>query len=78
MKPTLRPPGSKRLKPESHELPSNFAFKFNLRRYSKAVSRQQFTLTVVKDKIRMKALRAGAYTRPPFNLSEFCGIGGTC
>jgi len=26
---------------------------------SKAVSRQQFTLTVVKDKIRMKALRDG-------------------
>jgi hypothetical protein len=24
---------------------------------SKAVSRQQFTLTVVKDKVRMKALR---------------------
>ena len=26
---------------------------------SKAVSRQQFTLTVVKDKVRMKALRDG-------------------
>ena len=27
--------------------------------HSKAVSRQQFTLTVVKDKVRMKALRDG-------------------
>ena len=34
MKPKLRPPGTKRLKLEYDGLPSDFAFKFNLRRYS--------------------------------------------
>ena len=33
-KPKLKPPGTKRLKLKYDELPSNFAFKFNLRRYS--------------------------------------------
>ena len=33
MKPTLKPPGTKRLKPKYDEPLSNFAFKFNLRRY---------------------------------------------
>ena len=33
IKPTLKPPGTKRLKLEYDELLSNFAFKFNLRRY---------------------------------------------
>ena len=32
--PTLKAPGTKRLKLKYHELLSNFAFKFNLRRYS--------------------------------------------
>jgi len=34
MKPTLKPPGSKRLKPEHDKLLSNFAFNFNLGRYT--------------------------------------------
>jgi len=34
MKPTLKVPGTKRLKLEYDGLLSNFAFKFNLRRYS--------------------------------------------
>jgi len=33
MKPTLEPPGIKRLKLKSQELLSSFAFKFNSRRY---------------------------------------------
>jgi len=33
MKPTLKPPGSKRLKLYHEKLLSNFAFNFNLRRY---------------------------------------------
>ena len=37
IKPTLKPPGSKRLKVE-HELLSNVAFNFNLRRYSEEVA----------------------------------------
>jgi len=36
MKPTLKPPGTKRLKLEYDKLLSNFGFKINLRRYSKA------------------------------------------
>ena len=34
MKPMLKAPGTKRLKLKYDEPPSNFAFKFNLRRYS--------------------------------------------
>ena len=33
IKPTLKPPGTKRLKPDYDEPVSNFAFKFDLRRY---------------------------------------------
>ena len=36
MKPKLKPPGTKRLKLEYDGLLSNFAFKFNLRRYTMA------------------------------------------
>jgi hypothetical protein len=34
MKPILKEPTAKRLKPKSDKMPSNFAFKFNLRRYN--------------------------------------------
>ena len=34
MKPTLKPPGTKRLKPKYDEPLSNFAFNVNLRRYA--------------------------------------------
>jgi hypothetical protein len=37
MKPTLKAPGSRRLKLEYNEVPSNFAFKSNLRCYDKEV-----------------------------------------
>jgi hypothetical protein len=33
IKPTLKPPGTERLKLKYDEAPSKFAFKFNLRRY---------------------------------------------
>ena len=36
MKPKLKPRGTERLKLEYDEPPSNFAFKFDLRRYIKA------------------------------------------
>ena len=35
IKPTLKPPGTQRLKLKYDEPLSNFAFKFNLRRYTK-------------------------------------------
>jgi hypothetical protein len=38
VKPTLQAPGNKRLKLKYDELPSNFAFKFDLRRYTWAFS----------------------------------------
>jgi len=34
IKPTLKAPGTERLKLKYDEPPSNFAFKFNLRRYT--------------------------------------------
>ena len=34
VKPTLKAPEFERLKPQYHEAPSNFAFNFNLRRFS--------------------------------------------
>jgi hypothetical protein len=37
IKPTLIPPETKRLKVNNDESLSNFAFKFNLRRYTEAV-----------------------------------------
>ena len=39
IKPTLKPPGTNRLKLKCDILLSNFAFKFNLRRYTKAAAR---------------------------------------
>jgi len=42
IKPTLKAPGSKRLKLKYDELPSNSAFIFNLRRYIQ----ENFALTV--------------------------------
>ena len=37
IKPTLKAPGTMHLKLKSDELPSNLAFKFNLRRYIKEI-----------------------------------------
>jgi len=37
IKPMLKAPGTKRLKRKCDEPPSNFAFKFNLRRYNKGI-----------------------------------------
>jgi hypothetical protein len=41
IKPTLKAPGAKRLKLNCDEPLSNFAFNFNLRRYSKRLSRER-------------------------------------
>jgi len=38
IKPTLKPPGTKRLKLKCDELLTNFAFKFNLRRFTEAAA----------------------------------------
>ena len=41
IKPTLKAPGTKRLKLESDELLSNFAFKFDMRRYDEGGGRRE-------------------------------------
>jgi len=54
MKPMLKPPRSKRLRLEHEKVLSNFAFKFNLLRYSAALTARG----VAHNRT------AGAYTRP--------------
>jgi hypothetical protein len=44
VKPTLKPPGTKRLKLNCDESMSNFACNFNLRRYSKVSMRHPYML----------------------------------
>ena len=51
IKPTLKAPGTKRLKLEYDGLLSNFAFKFNLRRYTQGL---------------LAEAAVGAYTRSHF------------
>jgi hypothetical protein len=41
IKPTFKPPGTNRLKPNCDDLRFNFAFKFNLRRYNMADAAKQ-------------------------------------
>ena len=57
----LKSPGTKRLKLKYDEQPSNFAFKFKLRRFSKG----QAWLDRAADAV--DGSRAGAYTRPLFD-----------
>ena len=44
IKPTLKAPGSKRLKLEHEKLLSNFAFNFNLRRYTEGIPDKQIKM----------------------------------
>jgi hypothetical protein len=68
MKPTMKAPGPKRLKPRYGKPLSSSAFKFNLRRYIKggtalprSVERQVLGACQAQG-----ACTAGAYTRPLF------------
>ena len=59
IKPKLKLPGTKRLKPKCDEPLSKFTFKFKLRRYTKG--------RVTKTPSQAAAtVLAGAYTPPPF------------
>ena len=49
MTPTLKAPGTKRLKLKNDEPVSNVAFKFNLRRYTKVAALQQLNAGVIGD-----------------------------
>ena len=55
LQPKLKEPETKRLKLSRGEPPSNFAFKFKLRRYNKV--NQEF------DPTKFNFTKAGAYTR---------------
>jgi len=54
VKPTLKPPGTKRLKLKCDTVLSTFGFKFNLRRY-------------IKELFALLHFLAGAHTRPHFS-----------
>jgi hypothetical protein len=63
IKPTLKAPGTKRLKLKGDDLLSSFGFKFNLCRYTWAVTKL----------VRMHpdiVSKAGAYTRPYFSSTR--------
>jgi len=62
MKPTLKAPGAKRLKPKQVEVLLNFAFKFDLRRYIKGVFA---TVPGWEDARAQEALGLGQPVRPP-------------
>jgi hypothetical protein len=58
MKPKLKPPGTKRLKLNCHEPLSTSAFKFNLRRYTKAFTKLEPKKGNTKDKEKDTSRRA--------------------
>ena len=69
IKPTLKPPGTKRLQLQYHDPPSNSAFKFSLRRYSLVARKKAALRKVNRMELFSEAARAGAYTRPHFSSS---------
>ena len=78
MKPTLKPPGTKRLKLKCDIMLSNSAFKFNLRRHSTARAGD------AHDNFSLNSPRRGGggggrgshSSTFRLNISAFCGIGG--
>jgi len=68
IKPTLKPPGTKRLKVECGILLLTPAFKFNFRRYNEVAPHQDSTFLYTSP-LTCTGLWAGACTRPPFGSS---------
>jgi len=62
IKPTIKAPGSKLLKPSYGEPPSNFAFKSNLRRFRKATS----TVANLEDRQGLTLVHSSAQPEPFF------------
>jgi len=70
IRPRLKAPGSPHLKLKCGDLLSNFAFKFNLRRYSKEVAVAERARKAEAGRAMhadMADLKAGAYTRSLFS-----------
>ena len=64
IKPTLKPTGTKRLKLKYDILLSNFAFKFNLRRYTKEEEERRRKDLAAAVEHERGEMEAGAYSRP--------------
>jgi len=79
MKPTLKPPGTERLKLKYDEAPSTFAFKFNLRRYNLGTPLRtaRFNLLGSCDDldIQLAAIRLAHPGAPIFGYGESAGTG---
>jgi len=81
IKPTLKAPGTKRLKLEYYKLLSSFAFKFNLRRYSwggGASSTARWSPCPTSSTATGSPPWGRGLQKSTFqlNVSAFCGIGG--
>jgi hypothetical protein len=67
LKPTLKAPGTKRLKLDFDELLSSFAFKFNLRRYAKAIKNEVELAGMVEAHLRDGVAMVGRCRLTPSN-----------
>jgi len=73
MKPTVKAPGIRRMKLRYDGPLSNFALKFNLRRYNWPCCRRQYCRLLLLP----LSLGRGSHSFPfLLNLSDFYGIGG--
>jgi hypothetical protein len=74
IKPSLKAPGIKRLKLKYDKPLSNFAFKFNLRRYTmvgRAVEADEPLMDAGLDSLSGRGLHSSTFR---INVSIFCGI----
>ena len=65
---TVKAPGNKRSKLKCDEVLSNFAFKFNLRRYNKG----EMVKVDIPTDFHFNTYAVGAYTRPPLSSTALC------
>ena len=72
IKPTLKAPGTQRLKPYYGEPPSNFAFKFNLRHYNEGEEEEEEEKPAPppSKSHKKKAAAAAAAAAPPSSKSH--------
>jgi hypothetical protein len=67
IKRNLKPPGTKRLKRKCDEPPSNFAFKFKLRRYIMAAAKLKAAATIASAGVAGRGLHSSTFQ---LNLSR--------
>ena len=71
MKPTLKPPGTKRLKHKYDDSPSSFAFKVKLRRYTSDApqwnQRLRYPVFEPATRVTIALFEAGAHSCPLFS-----------